>query len=149
MRLSFAIFVALVLNLSAYDKQLASKFDGFFQNLTGKNLCKSDLFIDQEMMNQWLKAAKKPLLIDIRTGAEAAVVGLNAANSRHIALDALFSPKSLDSLPKDQKIVLVCHSGTRALMAGVNLRMLGFRYVYVLKEGIVGLANYTTFKTAP
>jgi rhodanese-related sulfurtransferase len=39
---------------------------------------------------------------------------------------------------RDREVVLVCRSGYRSLLAGANLRLLGFNQVFSLKTGLRG-----------
>ncbi|MBD3790343.1 MAG: rhodanese-like domain-containing protein [Campylobacterales bacterium] len=88
-------------------------------------------------------------LLDIRTDAESLIVAVSSQNSVHIPLEKLFTKTNLDRLPTDKPVIIICHSGTRATMAAVGLKQLGFKNIQVLKGGIVGLAQEDTPKNAP
>ena len=64
-------------------------------------------------------------------------------------IEHLFEAKNLDRLPKDELLVVVCYSGTRAIAAVTSLKMLGFTNTRVMKGGIVGLAKANSVKNAP
>ena len=86
-------------------------------------------------------------MIDIRTPQEQAFVKLGYKNTLEIPLEELFEAKNLDRIPTDKRVIIVCHSGTRAVPAALNLKMLGFSNIQVLDSGIVGLAQISSPKT--
>ena len=77
------------------------------------------------------------------------MVGVKAPNALEIPIEHLFEAKNLDRLPKDELLIVVCYSGTRAIAAVVSLKMLGFTNTRVMKGGIVGLAKANSVKNAP
>ena len=92
-----------------------------------------------------MKAKGEPFtVVDVRTKEERAVVCIS--KSLGIPLDTL--TRHLDKIPHDQRVVVVCHSGPRAVIATSVLRMLGYDNAYALNGGIHGLADVTA-KTAP
>jgi rhodanese-related sulfurtransferase len=92
-----------------------------------------------------LKAKSAPLtLVDVRTPQERAVVAM--PGSLAIPLDGLMA--QLGRIPRDQPVVMVCHSGPRGVIAATVLRMLGYTNVYALNGGIHALADINA-KTAP
>ncbi len=135
---------ALSLTLHAYDAQKAALFHDYYQNFTQERLAASTLFADAEEVVALLQTPQPPLLLDVRTEAEAAVAGLTLDNALFIPLERLFTPESLDRLPEDRTIVIVCHSGVRAAMAATALQMSGIRNVRVLKGGLSALALAAT-----
>lgn len=132
----------------AYDTTLASSFDSFYTKFDQQALADSKLIIEPADLYKELIAKKQEFLVlDVRTDAEANMVNFTMPNSIHISLDNLFQQANLDWLPKDQKIVVACHSGVRSLLAAVGLKMLGFKNVHSLKGGIPAFAEATTPKT--
>jgi len=92
-----------------------------------------------------MKARQEPFsVVDVRTKEERAVVCI--PKSLGIPLDTLMA--NLDRIPKDRKVVVVCHSGPRAVIATTVLRMLGYDNAWALNGGIHELADVTA-KTAP
>ena len=96
-----------------------------------------------------MREKKKFTFLDIRTPGELAVVGVKAPNTLEIPVEHLFEEKNLNRLPKDELLVVVCYSGTRAIAAVISLKMLGFTNTRVMKGGIVGLAKGNSVKNAP
>ena len=92
-----------------------------------------------------MKAKGEPFtVVDVRTKEERAVVCI--PKSLGIPLDTL--TRHLDKIPHDQRVVVVCHSGPRAVIATSVLRMLGYDNAYALNGGIHELADVTA-KTSP
>jgi len=53
----------------------------------------------------------------------------------------VFKPENINKLPKDKKIVVICHSGDRAAAVVTGLRAVGFNNAYQFKGGIKELAD--------
>jgi rhodanese-related sulfurtransferase len=140
---------ALAINALAYDSAKAEGFEKFFSHVTQKHCANSKLAIDADEVMKMLREKKKFTFLDIRTEGEMAVLGLKTSNTLEIPLQYLFEKKNLDRLPKDELIVLVCHSGTRATMVVSSLKMVGFKKVRVMKGGMVGIAKGDNPKNAP
>jgi len=148
--LSQAIFVlSLTLSTQAYDANKAASLDAFYSHMTHKACANSKLFIKGVDVMKMLQQKKPLLLLDVRTDAEAAIVGLTGDNALHISLNRLFHKENLDKLPTDRPMIIVCHSGIRATMAAMGLKQLGFKNIQVLKGGIIALAKADTPKNAP
>ena len=137
------------LTASAYDETLAAEFDKAFSKVTQKNIIKSKLMIDNKELFKMMREKKKFVFLDIRTEAEMAILGLKTPNTLEIPLRHLFEKKNLDRLPKKELIILICHSGSREKKAIMSLKMLGFKNIRLMKEGMVGLAKGATAKNAP
>jgi rhodanese-related sulfurtransferase len=146
----FSAVAAIALSttfLNAYDADLAQKMDQFYKNMTFQPLSKSNLVIEPEAFVEEVKNDPSIVIIDIRTPEEQSFIKTGYGHTLEIPLDRLFDTKNLDRIPTDKRLVIVCHSGTRAIPAALNLKMLGFKDVQVLKEGIVGLARISSPKT--
>jgi len=147
----WVVSVAVLLGFSglsgAIDWELAKKYDQMFSQFTQEALAKSPCRMSVKKLLDMIKKGEEVVLIDIRTPAEASVVGLTFKNSMHIPMNEIFKEENLKKIPTDKPVVLVCHSGARALATTVALRSIGFNNVYALKGGIVKLANYLTPKT--
>ncbi|NPA41299.1 MAG: rhodanese-like domain-containing protein [Aquificae bacterium] len=129
------------------DWQEAKEYEQFFSHFNQENLAKSPCRIKPDKLINWIKKGEDVVLLDIRTPGEASIVGLTYDNSIHIPLDKLFKKENLERIPKDKKVVVICRSGTRAIVAVAFLQKLGFKNVYALKGGIKGLASYLSPKT--
>ncbi len=144
-----ALMSALAINVSAYDTAKAKEFDTFYSHFTQQACAESKLYIDGEETMKMIREEKKFTFLDVRTPGELAIVGIKAPNTLEIPVEHLFEEKNLDRLPKDELIVIVCYSGSRAVMVAASLKMLGFKNTRVMKGGIVGLAQGDTVKNAP
>jgi len=129
------------------DKELAQKYDKLFSQFTQEALAKSPCRVSPKAVVEMIKKGEPVVLLDIRTEAEQSIVGLTYKDSLNIPMDKLFKPENLAKIPKDKKVIIVCHSGARALVAAFALRSVGFENVYALKGGIAKLADYLTPKT--
>ena len=129
------------------DWELAKKYDSIFSRLDQKTLTKSPCRVTPKQVLEMIKNGEDVVLLDIRTEAEQSIVGLTYKNSLHIPMDKLFKEENLKKLPKDKKIIVICHSGARAIAATFALRSIGFKNAYALKGGISALARYVTPKT--
>ncbi len=136
-------------NVLAYDTAKAEAFNKVFSHVTQEHAAKSKLMIDSDEALKMLREKKKFVFLDIRTPGEMAVLGLKTDNRLEIPLEHLFEKKNLDRLPTDRPIIIVCHSGSRAKMAIMNLKMIGFKNTRVMKNGMVGLAQGDNPKNAP
>ena len=136
-------------NVLAYDTAQAEIFNKAFSHVTQEHAAKSKLMIDSDEALKMLREKKKFVFLDIRTPGEMAVLGLKTDNRLEIPLEHLFEKKNLDRLPTDRPIIIVCHSGSRAKMAVMNLKMIGFKNTRVMKNGMVGLAKGDNPKNAP
>ena len=139
----------LSINAMAYDSTKAEELDKFYSPWTQKLCADSKLFISAGDVLKMLNEKKAVTLLDVRTKAESNIIAISEKNALHIPLKNLFKKKNLDTLPKDQPIVLVCHSGTRATLAAIGLKRIGFKQIHVLEEGLVGLAIANDPKNAP
>lgn len=140
-------FAFTALSAQSYDADLAKKFDGFYEKMTFAPLSQSTLLLKPEA---FVEAAKKDptiVLIDVRTPQEQAFVKSGYKNTMEMPLEELFEAKNLERIPTDKRLVVLCHSGTRAIPAALNLKMLGFKNVQVLENGIVGMAHISSPKT--
>ena len=147
---TFTIIGALSLcfaSANAYDADLAQKMDSFYEKMTFEPLSKSELLLKPEAFVEEVKKDSSIVLIDIRTPQEQAFIKSGYAHTIEAPLEGLFKAKNLSRIPTDKRLVVLCHSGTRAIPAALNLKMLGFKNVQVLSGGIVGLAQISSPKT--
>ena len=144
--LSLAVFSTYA---SAYDDTKAANLEHFYAHMTQKACADSTLFMKAGDVMKMLRKNKVFTLLDVRTDGESNVVALSGDNAMHISIDKLFKKENLDKLPTDKPIVIVCHSGTRATLAAIGLKRIGFKKVHVLKGGIIALAKADNTKNAP
>ena len=146
---SMIVVASLAVNAMAYDTSKAESLDKFYSNMTQKACADSKLFTPAEDIMKMFQEGKKFTLLDIRTAGEASIIALSAKNSKHIPIENLFEKANLDTLPTDEPIIVVCHSGTRATLATIGLKRLGFKNTHVLKGGLIALADANNPKNAP
>jgi len=139
----------LSMNLMAYDAQKAEELNKFYSHMTQKACADSKLFIKADDTLKMLREKKLFSFLDVRTDGENNILSLSGENALHIPLNVLFQKENLDKLPTDKPIIVVCHSGTRATLAAIGLKRLGFKKVHVLKGGMVALAKANNPKNAP
>jgi len=119
--LSFALLVGLSGTAPAVDWELAKKYEKMFSAFTQEGLTKHFYAISVKKLFKLLKEGNV-VLLDVRTPAEASIVGLTYKNSLHIPLNELFKEENLKKIPTDKPVVVICHSGARALVATTALR---------------------------
>ncbi|UFH58663.1 rhodanese-like domain-containing protein [Sulfurovum mangrovi] len=139
----------LAVSASAYDTAKAENMNHFYSHLTQQACADSKLFTTGEDVMKMFRDKAKFTLLDVRTTGENAIVSLSSENAMHIPVKNLFEKANLDKLPTDQPIIVVCHSGTRAVMVTMGLKQIGFKQVHVLKGGLVALAEANNPKNAP
>ncbi len=141
-------FTLVAINAMAYDTTKAESLHAFYSSMTQKACANSKLFINAEDTMKMIRDNNVTLL-DVRTEAEVGVITLGGENAIDIPIAKLFKKESLDKLPTDKPIVIVCHSGTRAVLAAVGLKRVGFKNIQVLKGGLIALAEANNPKNAP
>lgn len=134
-----SIVMALAGSVGAYDATLAESYADLFAPVQGAkagkalHLMKADAFIKK------LQTKEPMVVLDVRTPAEAGVIGMTMPGALAISIDQLFTPDNLERIPTDTPVVVLCLSGTRATAAGTALRHVGFKNVYILKGGMKAL----------
>ena len=139
----------LSMNLMAYDANKAEELNKFYSHMTQKACADSKLFIKADDTLKMLREKKAFSFLDVRTDGENNILSLSGENALHIPINILFQKENLDKLPNDKPIIVICHSGTRATLAAIGLKRLGFKKVHVLKGGMVALAKVNSPKNAP
>jgi rhodanese-related sulfurtransferase len=148
--LPVAILISsLALSAFAYNTQKAQEYNKFYSHFDQKACANSKLFIKAKDVMKMIRQDKGYTLLDVRTKGEKSVIKLSDKNALDIDLKDLFEAKNLNKLPTDKKIIIVCHSGTRALMSAMALKQIGFKNVQVLTGGLIALAAANTTKNAP
>lgn len=105
-----------------------------FEFLFGRKATEHIPNIDARELRRMLHAEENFLLIDVRSAAEYEHDG-HVVGSRLLPLHAL--PQRLEELPRDKKLVFICRSGNRSLVACEQLARLGFADVVNVSGGMV------------
>ena len=95
-----------------------------------------------------LKTGKHMVTLDVRTPAESGIYSSTLPGSLAIPINDLFTKTSLDRIPTNKIVVVICKSGARATAAGTSLRHIGFKNVYILSGGFKALMGYLGPKEA-
>ncbi|MEJ5338419.1 MAG: rhodanese-like domain-containing protein [Aquificaceae bacterium] len=125
----------------SYDKELARRFNGMFSQMTPEVIKQRPCQITTQQLLQMIQKGEDFVILDVRTPAEMAVVGPTWKNTLYIPMHELFKEENLNRLPKDKKIVVVCHTGDRAAAVVTALRALGFDKAFQFRGGMTELAK--------
>jgi rhodanese-related sulfurtransferase len=125
----------------SYDAELAKKLDAMFSQMTPEVLKQKPCQIDANQLFEMIKKKEDFVILDVRTPQEQSITGITWKNTLNIPMHEVFKPENLNKLPKDKKIVVVCHSGDRAAAVVTGLRAIGFNNAYQFKGGIKELAD--------
>jgi rhodanese-related sulfurtransferase len=141
--MALTLLIAFLLTGLSYgfDKQMAARFDSMFSQLTLEMIAKRPCEVNAKQLFEMIKAKEDFLILDIRTPQEMEMVGITYKNSMKIPMHELFKEDNLKKLLKDKKIIIVCHTGTRAAAATIALRVTGFENAFMFKGGISELAT--------
>lgn len=93
--------------------------------------------VDVYQLRDWFESAESMLVLDVRETEELTICAL--PKFTHIPLGNL--RQEFEGLPKNQKIIVVCHHGYRSLRAAQFLKSQGFERVYNLTGGIQAWAE--------
>ena len=137
--LSMLMFV--VGNVFAFDVELAKKFNAMFSQMTPEVIKQRPCEVDGKKLFEMIKNKEEFVFLDIRTPDEMAITGITWKNTLRIPMNELFKEENLKKLPKDKKILVVCHTGTRAAAATIALRAVGFTNAFMYKGGLAELAR--------
>jgi rhodanese-related sulfurtransferase len=125
----------------SYDAELAKKMDAMFSQMTPEVLKQRPCQMDSNQLFEMIKKKEDFVILDVRTPQEQSITGITWKNTLNIPMHEVFKPENLNKLPKDKKIVVVCHSGDRAAAVVTGLRAVGFNNAYQFKGGIKELAD--------
>lgn len=125
----------------SYDAELAKKMDAMFSQMTPEVLKQRPCQIDSNQLFEMIKKKEDFVILDVRTPQEQSITGITWKNTLNIPMHEVFKPENLNKLPKDKKVVVVCHSGDRAAAVVTGLRAVGFNNAYQFKGGIKELAD--------
>lgn len=137
------LFLTVVFSVSAfaYDKEMAKKFDAMFSQLTPEVLTMRPCQVTTKNLLEMIKKKEEFVILDIRTPAETKIIAPVWKGTLLIPMHELFKPENLAKLPKDKKIVVICHVGDRAAAATIALRAVGFDNAFQFRGGITELAK--------
>lgn len=125
----------------AFDKDMAKKMDAMFSQFTPEVLTMRPCQVTTKDIFNMIKKKEEFVILDIRTPAETKLVAPVWKGTLLIPMHELFKPENLSKLPKDKKIVVICHTGDRAAAAVVGLRAVGFNNAFQFKGGIAEFAK--------
>ena len=125
----------------SYDAELAKRLDAMFSQMTPEVLKQKPCQIDANQLFEMIKKKEDFVILDVRTPQEQSITGITWKNTLNIPMHEVFKPENLNKLPKDKKIVVICHSGDRAAAVVTGLRAVGFNNAYQFKGGIKELAD--------
>jgi rhodanese-related sulfurtransferase len=126
----------------SYDAELAQKMDALFSQLSPEVIKKGyPIQVDINQLFEMIKKKEDFVILDVRTPQEQSIVGSTWKNTLNIPMHEVFKPENLNKIPKDKKVVVVCHSGERAWAVVTGLRAAGFNNVYHFKGGIKEIAD--------
>ncbi len=125
----------------SYDAELAKRLDAMFSQMTPEVLKQRPCQIDANQLFEMIKKKEDFVILDIRTPQEQSITGITWKNTLNIPMHEVFKLENLNKLPKDKKIVVVCHSGDRAAAVVTGLRAIGFNNAYQFRGGIKELAD--------
>jgi rhodanese-related sulfurtransferase len=126
LRLQTSKLSLIVRNLA---RKLVSRLPISIESLE-KGLHYDLIFCDE--IETWRRASQGGVLLDLRPHHE--YVKSSLAESLNIPFDQLSG--RLESLTKDQAVLLVCDNGIKSVAASEVLAAKGFMFLYVLKGGM-------------
>jgi rhodanese-related sulfurtransferase len=112
-----------------------------FSQMTPEVLKQRPCQIDANQLFEMIKKKEDFVILDVRTPQEQSITGITWKNTLNIPMHEVFKPENLNRLPKDKKVVVVCHSGDRAAAVVTGLRAIGFNNAYQFRGGIKELAD--------
>jgi len=125
----------------SYDAELAKRLNAMFSQMTPEVLKQRPCQIDANQLFEMIKKKEDFVILDVRTPQEQSITGITWKNTLNIPMHEVFKPENLNKLPKDKKIVVMCHSGDRAAAVVTGLRAIGFNNAYQFRGGIKELAD--------
>ena len=124
------------------QENIRELFDNFFSNIDENSLKNKPCRIEVEEFFKILEnSSEKIQTIDIRTQNELNFTEFKYGNVLNIPMNLIFKKNNLDKLSKNKLIIVLCHTGTRAIAVTTLLNILGYNSK-TLKGGWVALADY-------
>ena len=139
----------LGVNAFAYNTEMAQYFNAFYSKFTPKVLANPTIEISADGLMKMIREGEKFTILDARTPGETEIIGIKLPNTLEIPMNEVFKDENLKRLPTDQKLILLCHSGSRVTMMAAGLLMLGFNNIVILKGGIKAFAVAVGSDTVP
>ena len=133
---------------SAHDKARATRYLKLYSQCDGKQIGKSLFMVTSEALVGKLKKGEDLFILDVRTKAEEKIIGMNMSNAMFVPMNKVFEESTISKLPKDKQIIVLCRKGVRSSLVTMGLRDIGFKNAFSLKEGMRGLLEFLTPKTA-
>ncbi|BAU23381.1 hypothetical protein THC_0997 [Caldimicrobium thiodismutans] len=127
--------------LFAYDKELAKRFNMMFSQMTPEVIAKKPCMVNAKQLLEMIKNKEPFVILDVRSPEEMAIVGITWKDRFDIPMHEVFKEENLNKLPKDKKIVVICHTGPRSIAVTLALRALGFMNAYAFDGGVAELAK--------
>lgn len=138
LKILLGLLVALAIAVPAYagGSDLAAKIDA----VVSKGPDNGNYHVGADDIYMWLKMKRTDFFVlDVRVG-EGAVKQYKEGHipgAIHVPYNEVFKPENLKKLPKDKKIIVVCHMGATEALTIVPLRLLGYD-AYGLLLGMAG-----------
>ncbi len=123
---------------------VAKRCHGLLSRIDREVQKKGDIRISARQLVTLMRAGEKVTLIDVRTPQERAFV----IPTKAISIQIPEIMNNLGRIPHDGVVVIICHSGPRAIIVTTALRIAGYDNVYALKGGIMSIADINA-KKAP
>ncbi|MBI4686249.1 MAG: rhodanese-like domain-containing protein [Nitrospirae bacterium] len=137
LRILIVLCVMAVMALPAYanDAELAAKIN----TVLSKGQENGNYLVGADDVYMWIKMKKTDFqVVDVRVPADANMFKAgHIPGAIYIPYDEIAKPENLKKLPKDKKIVLVCHAGMTEILPLVPLRLLGYD-AYAMILGMSG-----------
>lgn len=96
----------------------------------------------------WLEQVPGPILLDVRENYEFAQLHIpNSLNVPRGILEQACEYGFEETMPelvraRDRKVVVICRSGNRSVLAALTLSIMGYQQVWSLKTGIKGWNDF-------
>ena len=129
--------------LAKHDAELAKRLDELLSQLPPQ-IKQTPCVVDGKKLLDMMHKKEPFVFLDIRTPQEMAITGITWKDTLRIPMHELFKEENLKKLPKDKKILVVCHGGVRAAAATLALRALGFMNAYTYEGGMSALGGDVT-----
>lgn len=129
--------------LGKHDAELAKRVDELFSQLPPQ-IKQTPCVVDGKKLLDMMYYKEPFVFLDIRTPEEMSITGITWKDTLRIPMHELFKEENLKKLPKDKKIIVVCHGGVRAAAVTLALRALGFMNAYIYEGGMSALGGDVT-----
>lgn len=127
LKIFLGLFLVLIITIPGYanDSDLAVKINA----IVTKGPDNGNYHVSAADIYMWVKMKKTDFqVVDVRIGPEARKQYKDGhiPGAIYIPYNEIFKPENLKKLPKDKKIILVCHMGVSEALLIVPLRLLGY-----------------------